>query len=175
MNFDIQRLTEDKRAAVVAHFLALPLKDRSLRFGTALAPTLMAAYVDDIDFARDGVFGVRNDRLMLAGVAHVAIEDPMAEIALSVLPAYRGRGMGTALFALGAAHASDRGAQRLRMHCRSANTPIMRIAHRFGMDIFASGGDAEAYLDLQFGAPVAFPVGTARESNHGSPLSSALS
>ena len=175
MSFDIERLTRHKRAALVAHYLALPLKDRSLRFGTALAPTLIASYVDDIDFARDGVFGVCNDRMMLVGVAHVAIEDPMAEIALSVLPSYRARGMGTALFALGASHASDCGALRLLMHCGSANTPVMRIAHRFGMDIFASGGDADAYLDLQTGAPLALPAGAARDSVHASLLSDALS
>jgi hypothetical protein len=158
MNFDIQRLSEDKRAALVAHFLALPLKDRTLRFGTALATTLIAAYVDDIDFGYDGVFGVRNDQLMLVAVAHVAIEDDEAELALSVLPTHRGRGLGTALFARGAAHARDCRVARLLMHCRSANTPVMRIAHRFGMDIFASGGDADAYLDLQSFVPATIPV-----------------
>lgn len=155
MNFEVQRLNGDKRAAVVAHFLALPLKDRSLRFGTALDTTLIASYVDDIDFGRDGVFGVRNDRQMLVGVAHVAIEDDEAELALSVLPTHRGRGLATALSQRGIAHARARRVPRILMHCRSANTPIMRIAHRLGMDIYASGGDADAYLDLQSVAPAA--------------------
>ncbi len=164
MNFDLQRLNGDKRAAMVAHFLALPLKDRSLRFGTALATTLIAAYVDDIDFGRDGVFGVRNDRLMLVGVAHVAIEGDMAELALSVLPTHRGRGVATELAERGIAYARDRRVPRLLMHCRSANTPIMRIAQRFGMDIYASGGDADAYLDLESIAPIASPVLAGRDA-----------
>ena len=34
------------------------------------------------------------------------------------------------------------------MHYVYGNAPIMRIARRFGMDIVASAGDANAHLDL---------------------------
>ena len=39
------------------------------------------------------------------------------------------------------------------MHCLSGNTPVMRIAHRFGMDLITSDGDAAAYLKLQSQPP----------------------
>ncbi len=148
MTVAVQRLNESIRATLVTHFLALPMKDRSLRFGAALAPGIIAAYVDGIDFDRDAVFGVHDDRLALVGVAHVAIEDGLAELGLSVLPAHRGRGIGGALFKRTVAHARNRYVPRLLMHCLSGNEPIMRMAQKFRMNIVAGPGDADAYIKL---------------------------
>jgi GNAT superfamily N-acetyltransferase len=149
MSFAIQRLNEGIRATLVAHFLALPMKDRCLRFGASLAPAVIAAYVDGIDFVRGAVFGVHDDRFALVGVAHVAIEDDLAELALSVLSMHRGRGVGGALFKRAVAHARNRCIPRLFMVFRSENAPIMRIAQRFGMRVVARGGEAHAHLKLQ--------------------------
>lgn len=148
MTVAVQRLNESIRSTLVTHFLALPMKDRSLRFGAALAPGIIAAYVDGIDFDRDTVFGVHDDRLALVGVAHVAIEDGLAELGLSVLPAHRGRGIGGALFKRTVVHARNRYVPRLLMHCLSGNEPIMRMAQKFRMNIVAGIGDADAYINL---------------------------
>jgi GNAT superfamily N-acetyltransferase len=153
MTVAIQRLDEGLRATLMAHFLALPLKDRCLRFGASLAPRVIAAYVDRIDFDRDAVFGVHDDRLALVGVAHVAFVDDLAEVGLSVLPAHRGRGVGGALFKRAAAHARNRCIPRLFMHFLSGNAPVMRIAQRFGMDIITRAGDADAHLKLPPASP----------------------
>ncbi len=149
MTFAVRRVNEDKRAALLAHFLALPQRDRSLRFGMSLATTVIVAYVDRIDFVRDAVFGIHDDRLALIGVAHVAIEGDRAELGLSVLPTHRRCGVGSALFDAAVAHAISRHIPTLCMHCRTANAAIMRIAQRFGMDIISGGGDAAAHLKLQ--------------------------
>jgi GNAT superfamily N-acetyltransferase len=149
MTFAIQRLNEGVRASLAAHFFALPMRDRCLRFGAALAPEIIAAYVAGIDFGRDAVLGLHDDRLALAGVAHVAFVDDLAEVGLSVLPTHRGRGVGSALFKRAVAHARSRRIPRLFMQFLSANAPIMHIAQRFGMDIVARGRDVGAYLKLQ--------------------------
>jgi GNAT superfamily N-acetyltransferase len=146
--FAVQRLDEGVRATLAAHFLALPLKDRSLRFGAALAPRVIAAYVDGIDFVRDAVFGVHDDRELLVGAAHVAFEGDLAEVGLSVLPAHRGRGVGAALFRRAMAHAQNRRIARFFMHFFSGNAPVMHIAQRFGMDIVTRSGDVDAHLKL---------------------------
>ena len=159
MTVAIHRLGDGARPTVTAHFLALPFKDRRLRFGTALAPRAIAAYVDGIDFDRDAVFGVHDDRLMLVGLAHVAFEEDGAELGLSVLPARRGLGLGVALFKRALAHARNRGTPRLFMHYVSGNAPIMRIARRFDMDIVAGACDADAHLNL----PPASPASLAGE------------
>ena len=153
MTVAVQRLNDNARAAIVAHFLALPKEDRRLRFGSSLSPEGIAAYVDKIDFDRDAVFAVHDDRLALVGVAHVAFGDDLAELGLSVLPAHRGHGVGGVLFERAAAHARNRFIPRLFMHCLAENAPIMRIAGRFGMDIVTTTGDADAHLELPPASP----------------------
>lgn len=148
MIFAVHRLNEGIRATLVAHFLELPAKDRRLRFCSALGPAAIAAYVERIDFERDAVFGVHDDRRALVGVAHMAIEDDVAELALSVLPEHRGLGVGSALFRRAMTYARSRCIPRLFMHFLLGNAPIMRIARRFGMDIVAGADEADAHLRL---------------------------
>jgi len=159
MTVTVQRLSAGARAALATHFLALPPADRRLRFGSSLCPEGIAAYVDHIDFDRDAVFVVHDDRLALAGVAHVAFGEGLAELGLSVLPAHRGGGVGSALFERAVAHARNRFVPRLFMHCLKENAPIMRIARRFGMGIVTNAGDADAHLEL----PAASPASIADE------------
>jgi GNAT superfamily N-acetyltransferase len=136
------------RATLAEHFLALPMRDRTLRFGGGVAPEFIARYVDAIDFDDDAVFGIHDDRSALVGVAHVAFDGGRAEVALSVLPAHRRRGFGGALFARAAAHARSRSVSELIMHFLAENVPIMRIALKFGMRIVRGAGEADACLAL---------------------------
>lgn len=161
MTLAVQRLGEGVRATLMAHFLALPAKDRCLRFGAPVAPAAIGDYVDRIDFGRDAIFGVHDDRLTLVGVAHMAVKGGLAELALSVLPSHRRRGVGSALFKRAVAHARDRSIPRLFMQFLAGNAPIMRMAQRFGMNIVAAAGNAEAHLALQpAGDPVIPPTDT---------------
>ena len=146
--FAVHRLSESARATLARHFNALPAQDRSLRFGLALAPTVIAAYVDQMNLERDAVLGVHDERNALVGVAHVAIEDDHAELALSVLPGHRRRGIGSALFRRAIAYARMRRMPRLIMHCLTANVAIVRMAQKFGMVVVENGRDADAFLDL---------------------------
>jgi len=154
MTIPVQRLQSNARPALAAHFIALPADDRRLRFGSSLAGESIVAYVDHIDFARDAVFAVHDDRLALIGVAHVAFGDDVAELGLSVLPGHRGHGIGAALFARAAEHARNRFVPRLYMHCLVENATIMHMARKFGMDIVTSVGDADAHLALPPASPV---------------------
>jgi GNAT superfamily N-acetyltransferase len=148
MTIAVRRLDAGMRTAVLAHFLALPTRDRSLRFGAAVAPEFVATYVDGIDFGRDAVFGVRDDKRALVGVAHVALANRLAEVGLSVLPAHRGRGIGAALFRRAIAFARKRSIPRLLIDFLVANTPMVRIARRFGLCIATADDSAHAELDL---------------------------
>jgi GNAT superfamily N-acetyltransferase len=148
MTIPVQRLGEGARASLTAHLHALTAADRRLRFGSTLSPEGITAYSDGIDFGRDAVFAVHDDRLALLGVAHAAFGDDFAELGLSVLPAHRGRGIGTALFERAAAHARNRSVARLYMHCLAENVAIMRIARRFGMAVVTEAGDADAHVAL---------------------------
>lgn len=155
MTFAIQRLDASARASLVAHYLALPLADRYLRFCTAAPPQVIAAYVDGIDFDRDAVLGSEGtmgddpSRRAPAGVAHIAFEDDLAEFGVSVLPAHRQQGLGVALLERAVGHARSRGMRRLWMQYLAHNAPIMRMARRFGMAIVAGGSHFYARLDLR--------------------------
>ena len=153
MNIAVQRLNEGARTLLYEHFLALPPEDRRFRFGSSLSGEAMAAYVGGIAFDHDAVFGVHDDDLALVGVAHVGFGDDTAELGLSVLPAHRGRGVGSVLFERAAEHARNRFVPRLFMYCLKENAPIMRIAQRFGMDIVTDAGDADAHLALPQASP----------------------
>lgn len=155
MPFAVRRLDAGARASLVAHHLALSPADRYLRFCTAATPQIVAAYVDRIDFDRDAVFGSDGGApdddacpRALAGVAHVAFENDLAEFGVSVLPAHREQGLGAALFERAVSHAQSRGMRRLWMQYLAHNAPIMRMARRFGMAIVASGSHVYARLDL---------------------------
>jgi RimJ/RimL family protein N-acetyltransferase len=148
----IQPLDEDDRPAVVAHFIALPADDRRLRFGATLADAAVVEYVDRIDVERDTLLGLREQgNPLLIGVAHVAFGDADAELGISVLPEYRGRGAGTALFCRAVKHARERGVSRVFMHCLAENAAMMHIARRSGMKIVVAWGDADAHLALSPG------------------------
>ena len=161
----MQRLHDIDRLRVVAHFLALPAKDRRLRFGTPLGATGIAAYARTIDFARDAVFAIEDGRRTLVAVAHVAFPGVDAEIGLSVLPLHRGLGFGMALFRQGLQHARRAGARAFVMRYLAENGPVMRIARAFGMRIAVASGEASARLDLAaMTAPASLDVRNGRGS-----------
>jgi GNAT superfamily N-acetyltransferase len=144
----VQRLLPEQRPALLAHLLSLPPSDRQLRFGFALGPSVIADYVEKLDFARDTLLGVHADDLSLAALAHVAFAGPEAEIGLSVLPRHRQRGLGAALLERAVEHARNRGAGALLMQFLTTNAPVVRLAQRVGMRIFAAGIEARARLEL---------------------------
>jgi GNAT superfamily N-acetyltransferase len=144
----VQRLPPEQRPALLAHLLSLPPSDRQLRFGMASAPSVIADYVAKLDFARDTLLGVHDDDLSLAALAHVAFAGAEAEIGLSVLPRHRRRGLGAALLERAVEHARNRGAGALLMDFLSINAPVVRLAQRLGMRIFAAGIESRARLEL---------------------------
>lgn len=161
MALTVRRLSEGGRVSLLKHFLALPSKDRSMRFGAPVATAGIAAYVSRIDLDRDAVLGVQDETRSLIAVAHVAVGDSAAEVALSVLPAHRRRGIASALFRMALAHARSARVSMLVMCFLLGNAPILRIARKFGMHVAAVRGEASAHLDLQQAPPAAASGGSA--------------
>lgn len=136
------------RAALAAHLLALSTEDRRLRFGSAASDATIKNYTDRIDFGRDAVFGFFDEDLSLGGVAHVAVANGVAELGVSVLPAYRQRGVGSALFQRASDFARNRFIRTLFMHCLTENAAMIHIARKSGMKIVTGSGEADAHLEL---------------------------
>lgn len=153
MTIPVQELDRRHVIPMQRHFAALGADDRRLRFGAALAPAALDAYVDSIDFGADTVFGVLADDLSLTGVAHLPCRDEIAELGLSVLPHYRGQGIGSALFRRAVMHARNRGIGELFMHCLAENSVVMSIARRAGMKLVIDHAEADAHLELAPATP----------------------
>ncbi len=158
----IRELGQSERSLLLAHFVALGVEDRYLRFGSPLSDTAICRYVERIDFATDTVFGIFDEQLELEAAGHfapiprAAAESATgggrsAEFGLSVGGAARGKGLGTAMFLRAAAHARNLGISSLFMHCLSENRAMMRIARKAGMEIRQTHGEADAYLALEPG------------------------
>ena len=153
-NVPVQRLAEASRPQLLQHFLSLGPEDVRLRFGVPISEEAIARYVERIDFDTDTVFGVHDEGLALAGVAHVGFNEELAELGLSVLPGRRGRGIGSALLARAADHVRNRFVTRLFMHCLAENDAILHIARKLGMTICVDSGEADAFLKLRPADPV---------------------
>ena len=148
MQIPIRELWPSERPELYEHFLSLGAQDRRLRFGAALGDATVREYVARIDFGHDAVFGVLDDELRLLGVGHVARSSAFAELGVSVLKGFRGRGIGGALLARAHMRARNWGMGALFMHCLTENAAIMRLARRQGMDIVTASGEADAWLRL---------------------------
>ena len=149
----VRELAAHHRARLRAHLLSLGEEDRLLRFGQAVADPVIEAYVDNIDFDHDKVFGVFNDHLELIGAAHLAYlrdnaQGKIAEFGVSVAAEARGRGIGSAMFERAATHGRNNGVHTLYMHCLSRNRAMMHIARKAGMKVHLEYGEADAYLEL---------------------------
>lgn len=149
----VRELAAHHRPRLRAHLLKLEVEDRVLRFGQAVADSVIEAYVDNIDFDHDKVFGVFNDQLELIGAAHLAYlrettQGKIAEFGVSVATEARGRGIGSAMFERAAMHGRNNGVRTLYMHCLSRNRAMMHIARKSGMKVHLEHGEADAYLEL---------------------------
>lgn len=148
VDIPIRELWPSERPALYEHFLSLAAEDRRLRFGAPLGDATVREYIARMDFGQDALFGVLDDELRLLGVAHVARTPAFAELGVSVLEGFRGRGIGGALLARAHMRARNWGVCALFMHCLTENAAMMRLARRQGMDIVTGSGEADAWLRL---------------------------
>ncbi|MFL6672114.1 MAG: GNAT family N-acetyltransferase [Massilia sp.] len=155
----VKALGERDRRRMLRHFLALDQSDRLLRFGNVVPDEQVQAYVANIDFSRDIVFGVYNKVFQLVGVGHLAFapagqgstatsKERVAEFGVSVSKSARGQGVGSRLFERAAINCRNSDIDTLYMQCLSSNKTMMHIAKKAGMQIKREYGEADAYLHL---------------------------
>ena len=149
-------LTESNREAMKRHFLALDAEDLRLRFEHVISEMTLLKYVDAIDFDRDAVFGVFDDKLELAGVAHLGLRGEVAEFGVSVAPGHRGEGIGTALYRRAYEYSRNHRITTLFVHCLKENAAMMHIARKAGMEIVLDAAEVEAHLRVPPGDPVSY-------------------
>ena len=152
----VLQLSEANREAMKRHFLALEAEDLRLRFEHVICEATLLKYVDAIDFGRDAVFGVFDDTLELAGVAHLGLHGEIAEFGVSVVPGHRGEGIGTALYRRAYEYCRNHRIETLFVHCLKENAAMMHIARKAGMEIVLDAAEVEAHLRVPPGDSVSY-------------------
>ncbi len=158
----VKKLKQWERGSMLKHFLALNDADRLLRFGIVLPDSQVETYVQQINFSRDTLYGVYNDRFSLVAVGHLAFapkdvapvragdadKESIAELGVSVDRSVRGIGLGRKLFERAIMHCRNAGVDILYSHCLSSNQALMHIVKQSGFQIQRDHGEADAYLNL---------------------------
>lgn len=152
----VLQLSETNRDTLKRHFLSLDAEDLRLRFEHAICEATLLKYVESIDFDRDAVFGVFDDNLELAGVAHLGLRGEIAEFGVSVAPGHRGEGIGTALYRRAYEYSRNHRITTLFVHCLKENAAMMHIARKAGMEIVLDAAEVEAHLRVPPGDPVSY-------------------
>jgi GNAT superfamily N-acetyltransferase len=146
-------LSPKHRPKIAAHLKSLGDQDRYLRFGYPATNEQIDAYVENLDFVRDDIYGVFNRRLDILAMSHLAFSvDPQwatcAEFGVSVDLKMRGRGLGARLFERAVIHARNQGVSLMFIHALSENTPMLKIARKAGSRVQRDGSESDAYLSL---------------------------
>jgi RimJ/RimL family protein N-acetyltransferase len=155
MSVQVIQLAKEAIPALQRHYRALSPEDLRLRFGYAVPHAVIRQYLKGIDFEKDAVFGVFDEKLTLIGAAHLAFVEPgVAELGFSVLPAWRKQGVGWALMERAVRRARNAGVAELYLHCLIDNNVVRHMATKLGMRLVSSSGEAEAYLALKPASPL---------------------
>ena len=172
----IRSLDPGQVPLIEQHLVAMPERDRYLRFGYQASDAQIGHYVAKLDFVRDELFGIFDAELRLVAVAHLAYlvtpgREHMAEFGVSVGPGLRGRGYGQQLFERCVVHARNHGVSRLIIHALSENAAMLKIARKAGAAVVRDGGESEACLELppaDFGSQIGemLAEGLARTDYH---------
>ncbi len=136
------------RAALLAHFSALSADDLRQRFGQAIRPEGVAAYVDSVEAKGQPSYGILNRDLDLVAVAQFAAAKDGLEVGISVLSPYRRHGLATALLQRAVRYARAHRINALVMHTRAINSETLALARRFGMPLVVVGAEADGRLKL---------------------------
>ncbi|MGZ3237668.1 MAG: N-acetyltransferase family protein [Burkholderiaceae bacterium] len=159
----VKELSERDRRCLLMHFLELNDADRLLRFGVVLPDELITKYVQKINFTRDAVFGVFDNKFKLVGVGHLAYmprealpfiahattKGRTAEFGVSVSADARGMGIGTKLFHRAEIHCRNADVDTLYIHCLSSNQVMMHLAAKADMELHHDHGESDAFLKLR--------------------------
>jgi RimJ/RimL family protein N-acetyltransferase len=134
---------------IVRHLQRLPLADRRSRFGLGMSDSAIATYVQHaIARGSDRLFGISDPTGRLVAVAHLYLEMPRAEVAVSVDLTMRQRGFATALIRAAAQAAQDAEATQLEMTCLPENAAARALVRSLGMKIERVDGMCHARLAL---------------------------
>lgn len=126
------RVTDEHRASVLAHLLALDNDDRYGRFATALSDAGISTYVSRIDLTRDIGLAVVGADEKVIGFIHLALHRHSAELGASVSEHWRKQGVAYRLFKTAVIQARVAGIREI--HLATAHPVARHIFTKLGYE-----------------------------------------
>ena len=142
--------------AIVTHLSALDAEDRRLRFGASVSDDAIVDYVGRITFWKAGLIGQFEDGRLI-GLAELiydhtpglpSVERMGAELAVTVLPEYRNRGVASELVRRALLCARNRNVGAVTMMCLLENRQMRHLASKFDAALRFEEGMVESQVDL---------------------------
>lgn len=144
----VRRLRPGEMELFQAHLLALDPQSRRLRFGgSAVTDAFLRGYAARVPQAGTVIKGAFVDGL-LRGVGELRPlgDRTEAEVAFSVEPEWRRRGVGQMLLRQLVLFAQNHGVATLRMVCLPENAAMQRLARRLGGRLVSAPGEVQALI-----------------------------
>ena len=134
----LRQLAAADLQAVERHLLELRFADRRTRFRAAIADTVIATYVRQMDPARSvlvGVIEASTGRIVGLAEAHRGEAARTVEIAISVDERYQRQGLGQRLVSYAVALAFENGAEIAEFEFDPDNRALIGLVRRLGARI----------------------------------------
>jgi GNAT superfamily N-acetyltransferase len=156
MSTVIRKLSHLELSKYTDHLIRLAPEDRYLRFGYAITDDGITKYVDSQYRIKQVVLGAFDEDLNVVAAIEIVFDtskyvavNEVAEIGLSVEPAFRAQGIGSDLFQKALLITRNRSVVQLVSHCLTRNRWMMRIARKYGMTVVSDSGDTQGTLELE--------------------------
>jgi GNAT superfamily N-acetyltransferase len=157
--FEVRPVTPDDKPLLASGFERLSERSRYLRFLGAM-PSLsrrQLAYLSELDHCSHVAIGILDDGGPVAVGRWVRFDDEPsdADVAITVVDDYQGRGVGRIVIEVLAEIARHRGVRWLHFDVLAENAAMLRMLDRLGAVRTPSGPVIHALLDAEtVGAPV---------------------
>jgi GNAT superfamily N-acetyltransferase len=152
----IRKLLTIEKSLFRDHLLRLDAAGRRDRFMGGVADELLVHYATESFASKSLVLGYfEEDKLRAAGELH-APDDDLSDIAFSVEPEFRNRGIGTAMPRRLILSARNRKIQHLRMNCHGQNQAMQVLARKFKADLRVDYAETVGDIMPRAAAPFSF-------------------
>ena len=135
----VRQLTGTDLPAIERHLLCLRPSDRQARFLGNRADEMIRAYAHELDPSRVILVGAFDPSRRLVGLAEAHPADTTAEVAVSIDPAFRRRGLGRSLVWHALALAFEHSVQAAEFVFSPDNREIVRLVQTLGGRSMTSG------------------------------------
>lgn len=131
------------------HLKQLDANSRHLRFTGTISDAGIDSFCDNISSNPKNhvLFAIENAKLEFVAVGHIAVNADV-ELAFSVLPAFQGIGMGSALFNAVIRYCRIRNWLSGHMMCLPSNSAIRHLCTKYGIKMHNDSGDIVGTIKL---------------------------